>query len=351
MKLATGILILGLGLGTAGAQNPSIIDNTKAKVSAVQQQKTADSNAALAASHGQSANAQTPSTTKPAAAPAKPAASKPTTGNVAATSSASKVQAASKPTTGNVAAASSASKLQAVSKPATGNVAAASSASKVQAVSKPTSVAVSKAPASTASQKAAPAAGKQASATASPFTAPKATAKTATSAATAASKTSATKATATKAATPETKNKKKTTTVSVKKPAPAKSTVAVEDKKNPDPKKDEHKSISMAGGRRDPFLSPVVNHSMGGSGCSTGKRCLAVDQIALQGIVKSDAGMIAVVVNAMNKAYFLRENDPVFNGYVVKITGDSIVFKETLQDKLGKSFTREVTKKISTPAV
>jgi len=67
--------------------------------------------------------------------------------------------------------------------------------------------------------------------------------------------------------------------------------------------------------------------------------------------VKSDAGMIAVVVNAMNKAYFLRENDPVFNGYVVKITGDSIVFKETMQDKLGKSFTREVTKKISTPAV
>jgi Tfp pilus assembly protein PilP len=90
---------------------------------------------------------------------------------------------------------------------------------------------------------------------------------------------------------------------------------------------------------------------MGGSGCSTGKRCLAVDQIALTGIVKSEAGMIAVVVNAMNKAYFLRENDPVFNGFVVKITGDSIIFKETLQDKLGKSFTREVTKKISTPAV
>ena len=135
----------------------------------------------------------------------------------------------------------------------------------------------------------------------------------------------------------------------VNQPQPA---VAVEDKKNPvDPNKDAHKTISMAGGRRDPFLSPVVNRGMGGSGCSTGKRCLAVDQIALTGIVKSDAGMIAVVVNAMNKAYFLRENDPVFNGYVVKITGDSIVFKETMQDKLGKSFTREVTKKISTPAV
>jgi hypothetical protein len=148
---------------------------------------------------------------------------------------------------------------------------------------------------------------------------------------------------------PKSSTPKKITSVVVNQPQPA---VAVEDKKNPvDPNKDAHKTISMAGGRRDPFLSPVVNRGMGGSGCSTGKRCLAVDQIALTGIVKSDAGMIAVVVNAMNKAYFLRENDPVFNGYVVKITGDSIVFKETMQDKLGKSFTREVTKKISTPAV
>ena len=104
-------------------------------------------------------------------------------------------------------------------------------------------------------------------------------------------------------------------------------------------------------GRRDPFLSPVVNRSMVGSGCSTGKRCLSIGDVNLKGVVRSDAGMIAVVVNTLNKAYFLRENDPVFNGYVIKITEDSIIFKETMQDRLGKSFTREVTKKIITPAV
>jgi hypothetical protein len=247
MKLATGILILGIGLGTAGAQNPNIIDNTKGKLVAAQQQKTADSNAALSAAEGQSAKPQ--------------------------------------PT------ASASGKLV--------------SATQAQAAAQ------------------APAA-KQQAAVAVPTASPK------------------TKST----------NTKKTSAVAVDKPASPKPAVAVEDKKNPvDPKKDAHKTISVAGGRRDPFLSPVVNRGMGGSGCSTGKRCLAVDQIALTGIVKSDAGMIAVVVNAMNKAYFLRENDPVFNGYVVKITGDSIIFKETMQDKLGKSFTREVTKKISTPAV
>jgi hypothetical protein len=238
MKLATGILILGMGLGTAAAQTPSIIDTTKAKLVSAQQQNTAATNAALAASQGQSA--------QPQATAGKPAAAK-------------------QPSTTQAKTASPASK-------------ATPTASK---------------------------------------------------------------------ATPQ-----KTTTVAVNQPKPAKPAVAVEDKKNPvDSKKDAHPTISMAGGRRDPFLSPVVNHSMGGSGCSTGKRCLAVDQIALTGIVKSDGGMIAVVINAMNKAYFLRENDPVFNGYVVKITGDSIVFKETMQDKLGKSFTREVIKKITTPAV
>jgi len=242
-----------MGLGTATAQNPSVIDTTKAKLVSAQQQKTADINAALGTSQGQSV--------APQSTAAKPAAGKPASATPAQTASPAQ-----------------SSKPQAATAPAT--------------APKPAAKAV----------------------------APKTTAK-------------------------------KTTKVAVDQPKEPKPAVAVEDKKNPvDPKKDEHK-ISMAGGRRDPFVSPVVNHSMGGSGCSTGKRCLAVDQIALTGIVKSDAGMIAVVVNAMNKAYFLRENDPVFNGYVVKITGDAIIFKETMQDKLGKSFTREVTKKISTPAV
>ena len=117
---------------------------------------------------------------------------------------------------------------------------------------------------------------------------------------------------------------------------------------NPD-KPTEDKKYSMTG-KRDPFISPVVNRQ-GGSGCSTGKKCLDIEQIALHGVVKSDNGMIAVVTNGLNKAYFLRENDPVFNGYVVKITVDSIVFKETLQDRLGKPFTKDVVKRILTPAV
>jgi Tfp pilus assembly protein PilP len=252
MKLTTGILLMGIAAGSAWAQNPDIIENTRNTMKAVEQKKAIDSNAALSYTPSQSS------------APAASMNSKPTV-------------VATKPSVTSKAAVTPA-------KPAKHAVVAAKQQPSVKVAS------------------------------VKPMNAKKSAAK--------------------KAAQP-------------------KQTVAVEAAPNPDAKKDKKddaKPINITG-KRDPFVSPVVNRSMTGSGCSTGKRCLAIDQIALKGVVKSDTGMIAVVVNALDKAYFLRENDPVFNGYVVKITGDSIVFKETLQDKLGKAFTREVTKKITTPAV
>ncbi|MGB8116620.1 MAG: AMIN domain-containing protein [Candidatus Sulfotelmatobacter sp.] len=113
--------------------------------------------------------------------------------------------------------------------------------------------------------------------------------------------------------------------------------------------KPEEKKWAM-NGKRDPFFSPIVQQATG-SGCSTGKKCLEIGQINVRGIVKSQDGFIAVVTNSLNKAYFLHENDPVFNGFVLRITGDSVVFQETYEDKLGKPITREVTKRITTPAV
>ncbi len=130
--------------------------------------------------------------------------------------------------------------------------------------------------------------------------------------------------------------------------APAKAVAAEAKPAEPAKPKAEDKKWAM-NGKRDPFFSPVVQQQ--GSGCSTGKKCLEINAINLRGVVKSDNGFIAVVTNNIGKAYFLHENDPVFNGYVVKITGDSIVFEETTQDKLGKTSTHEVVKRIFTPAV
>jgi AMIN domain len=166
------------------------------------------------------------------------------------------------------------------------------------------------------------------------------------------------KAAAPKAAAP---TKAATTAVAAPKPADksaARATTKIAAQEKPSgaskmgetkPPKPEEKKWAMTG-KRDPFFSPVVQQGTG-SGCSTGKKCLEIGQINVRGVVKAESGFIAVVTNSLNKAYFLHENDPVFNGYVVKITGDSVVFQETVQDKLGKPLTREVVKRILTPAV
>jgi Tfp pilus assembly protein PilP len=104
--------------------------------------------------------------------------------------------------------------------------------------------------------------------------------------------------------------------------------------------------------RRDPFVSPIREQSARGSGCSTGKKCLAIDAIVLRGIVSSQAGMIAVVESSTRRiSYFLREKDPVFNGYVVRITPDTVVFRENVMDRLGKQSTRDVVMKVVAPVV
>jgi Tfp pilus assembly protein PilP len=159
------------------------------------------------------------------------------------------------------------------------------------------------------------------------------------------------KADAKVAAKTEAKPETKAVAIAAAKPvAPAPAPVAEAPAKTAEAAKPkpEDKKWAMSG-NRDPFISPVRQEQ--GSGCSTGKKCLEINGINLRGVVKSDTGFIAVVTNNIGKAYFLRENDPVFNGYVVKITGDSVVFQETVQDKLGKTSTKEVVKRIFTPAV
>jgi hypothetical protein len=105
-------------------------------------------------------------------------------------------------------------------------------------------------------------------------------------------------------------------------------------------------------GKRDPFVSlAVMRAQQVGASCGSGKRCLVIDQIDLKGVVKTPKGMIAMVENPSKKAYFLRENDPVFNGYVLKITGDSVIFKENTTDNQGRTQTRDVVKRVSAPAV
>lgn len=113
-------------------------------------------------------------------------------------------------------------------------------------------------------------------------------------------------------------------------------------------KKPERRLIGSAG-RRDPFISPI--RSAGSitptPNCASGKRCLAIPELTLQGTVRDISGkMMAVVSTSNRRTYTLRENDQVFNGSVEKITSDSIIFREYVKDALGRESAREVVKKM-----
>jgi Tfp pilus assembly protein PilP len=302
MKLTTTILAVGMMTGGVWAQSPNVINNVQSTMNTVQQQKTQDSNAALGIA-GKSASAQA---AKPAtAAPAKPAAQPAQAKPVAA-----KPAAATKPAASNSATAKPATTKPVTAKPAAAVPATHSNAAPATVAAKPAAKSAAK-----------PAAAAPRTVIAAKESAPKTAAKTAA---------------------------KPVASAPAKLAADAKAvaTPSADASKAPKP---EAKKWAMTG-KRDPFFSPVVQQPSG-SGCSTGKKCLEIRQINLRGVVKSETGFIAVVTNSLNKAYFLRENDPVFNGYVVKITGDAVVFQETVQDKLGKPLTREVVKRIFTPAV
>jgi hypothetical protein len=335
MTRTTGILVCTLAVGMAWAQNPQIIQNTRSQLNTMQQNTTAASNAALGIKQ---ADPKT-SAAKPTVIPVKSSAA-----------------AVNKTTAAPAKASVVPVKASAASTKPTKTGSASVVPVKASATStKPTktgSAAVVPVKASAASAQPRIASASVATKSATPFKEKKSVS------ASSAEKIGVKQITAKKHAKPAAEHKKTVAAAPKKSPEPAApsssdGTVAnssEEGKGDDDAVKDAQEKKWSMSGKRDPFISPVVSHA-GGSGCSTGKKCLEIGAINLRGVVHSDGGFIAVVTNSMNKAYFLRENDPVFDGYVVKITGDSIVFKETMQDRLGKSFTREVTKKITTPAV
>ena len=118
-------------------------------------------------------------------------------------------------------------------------------------------------------------------------------------------------------------------------------------------------SSPSAAGKRDPFKLPesangtvnsegVMEMAPGGV-LPPGARGLLISQLKLEGVVREQSAnkMIAVVTNETKRAYFLTENESVYNGVVSKITPDAVYFKENVLDGNGRVTTREVVKRLS----
>ena len=101
--------------------------------------------------------------------------------------------------------------------------------------------------------------------------------------------------------------------------------------------------------RRDPF-DALLNKSRPGSAAPEnlppGKAGLVVGTLRIDGIVRGSSGMIAIVSNAQQRVYFLREGDKLYDGSVEHITLEAVSFHEFGKDAFGKPLERQVTKRL-----
>ena len=101
--------------------------------------------------------------------------------------------------------------------------------------------------------------------------------------------------------------------------------------------------------RRDPFdtlLTKARATNAPTENLPPGKAGLVVGTLRIDGIVHSPSGMIAIVSNAQQRVYFLRDGDKLYDGSVDKIALDAISFHEIGKDAFGKPLERTVTKQL-----
>ncbi len=101
-------------------------------------------------------------------------------------------------------------------------------------------------------------------------------------------------------------------------------------------------------GRRDPFVSLVRSgtdaRAVRPSGAIEGIGGLAVDEIAIRGIVAGRGGLIAMVQGPDNKTYLVRQNDKLLDGAVKTITRQGMVIMQEVSDPLSLVKQKEVRK-------
>jgi len=100
------------------------------------------------------------------------------------------------------------------------------------------------------------------------------------------------------------------------------------------------------GNRRDPFKSLLIGPERPDRGPRPeGIPGLLIDEIQLLGIWRTPRGYVAQI-RASNKSYLLREGDQVFDGDVVTIQKNEVVFKQQVQDPTALKPYREVVKNL-----
>jgi Tfp pilus assembly protein PilP len=101
-------------------------------------------------------------------------------------------------------------------------------------------------------------------------------------------------------------------------------------------------------GRRDPFVSLLRSGSdtraMRPAGALDGLAGLAIDDIAVRGVVKARDGYLAIVQAPDRKTYLVRPDDRLLDGTVQSITPAGMVLLQDVNDPLSLVTQKEVRK-------
>lgn len=105
------------------------------------------------------------------------------------------------------------------------------------------------------------------------------------------------------------------------------------------------------GGRRDPFKSLLVVSEVPDlrGPRPDGIPGLLIDEVVLTGIFRTPQGRVAQVQSADGmKSFLLREGDELYDGDVVRVTENEVVFKQIVQDPTALKPFRDVVKALNT---
>jgi hypothetical protein len=111
------------------------------------------------------------------------------------------------------------------------------------------------------------------------------------------------------------------------------------------------------GNRRDPFWNPAKQKTSSKNEDEEISRGLPppgiagtyIAQAILEGISIREDRLTAIVRGSDKRAYFLREGDRLFDGYLKTIQEDSITLVRETKMRSGKTLTQDVTKRLRTP--
>lgn len=104
------------------------------------------------------------------------------------------------------------------------------------------------------------------------------------------------------------------------------------------------------GSRRDPFRSLIAakNKAERRGALPEGIPGLLIEELDLTGIFRTSRGFVAqVLASNKEKSYLIREGDQLYDGDVVSITQQEVVFKQIVSDPTVIKPFREVIKKLS----